>query len=181
MPRGSGVVLVGLDGRIVARLPRFASYPSSNTTRDGLMHNLDWAGILEQPRLVGPGDRYYRIDASHHALIPVPGQRVPLPGGAELVGHGSATEFRGLSVVRDGRVLVRRDMNLVVAAGTVVQSRGRLLDLRTGSPALHIQRTTYDQQGRPFEYLESFFRGDKYVYYAELRSEGAATGYGTSP
>ena len=132
MPRGSGVVLVGLDGRIVARLPRFASYPSSNTTRDGLMHNLDWAGILEQPRLVGPGDRYYRIDASHHALIPVPGQRVPLPGGAELVGHGSATEFRGLSVVRDGRVLVRRDMNLVVAAGTVVQSRGRLLDLRTG-------------------------------------------------
>jgi GntR family transcriptional regulator len=57
----------------------------------------------------------------------------------------------------------------------------KLLDLRAGSPALHIQRTTYDQQGRPFEYLESFFRGDKYVYYAELRNEVAATGYGTSP
>src|SRR5207244_11623809 len=39
---------------------------------------------------------------------------------------------RGLSVVSDGRVLVRRDMNAVVAAGAVVQSRGRLLDLRTG-------------------------------------------------
>ena len=57
----------------------------------------------------------------------------------------------------------------------------KLLDLRSGSPTLHIQRTTYDQQGRPFEYLESFFRGDKYVYYAELRNEGAATGCGTSP
>jgi hypothetical protein len=38
---------------------------------------------------------------------------------------------------------------------------------------LQIQRTTYDQRGQPFEYLESFFRGDKYVYYAELKNEAA--------
>lgn len=50
----------------------------------------------------------------------------------------------------------------------------RLLDLRKGSPVLQIQRTTYDQHGRPFEYLESFFRGDKYVWYAELKSEAAS-------
>jgi GntR family transcriptional regulator len=48
----------------------------------------------------------------------------------------------------------------------------KLLGIRTGSPVLQIRRTTYDQDGRPFEYLESFFRGDRYVYYAELR-EGA--------
>ena len=132
VPRGRGVALVGLDGRVVARLPRFEVGPGSDTTRDELMHDLDWAGQLEQPRLVTTGDRYYRIDASRHALIPITRPRVPLPGGAELVGGGDAHQFRGLTVVRGGRVLVRRDMNLVVVAGAFVQSRGRLLDLRTG-------------------------------------------------
>ena len=49
----------------------------------------------------------------------------------------------------------------------------KLLDLEKGSPVLQINRTTYDQHGRPFEYLESFFRGDKYVYYAELQNKGS--------
>jgi GntR family transcriptional regulator len=49
----------------------------------------------------------------------------------------------------------------------------KVLDLRKGSPVLQINRTTYDQHGRPFEYLQSFFRGDKYVFYAEMQSEGA--------
>jgi GntR family transcriptional regulator len=49
----------------------------------------------------------------------------------------------------------------------------KLLDLDKGAPVLQINRTTYDQHGRPFEYLESFFRGDKYVYYAELQNEGS--------
>jgi GntR family transcriptional regulator len=51
----------------------------------------------------------------------------------------------------------------------------RLLGVRTGSPVLQIRRTTYDGGGRPFEYLESFFRGDRYIYYAELR-DGASEG-----
>jgi hypothetical protein len=97
------------------------------------MHDLDWAGQLDQPRLVAPDDRYYRLDASWHALIPVSQPRVPLPGGAELVGGADPKEFRGLSVVRGGHVLVRRDFSLTVVAGMFVQSRGRLLDLRTGA------------------------------------------------
>ena len=130
VPRGGGVVLVGLDGHVVARLPHFG-VAGGDTRRDALMHDLDWAGQLEQPRLVGPGDRYYRLDASQHALIPVSQPRVPLPGGAELVGGGDPNEFRGLSVVRGGHVLVRRDFGLTVVAGRFVQSRSRLLDLRT--------------------------------------------------
>ena len=132
VPRGRGVVLLGLDGRVVARLPRFAIGPGGDTTRDALMHDLDWAGQLEQPRLVTPDDRYYRLDATRHALVAISRPRVPLPGGAELAGGGDPNEFRGLSVVRGGHVLVRRDVGLTVVAGTFVQSRGRLLDLRTG-------------------------------------------------
>jgi len=44
----------------------------------------------------------------------------------------------------------------------------RLLGIRTGSPVLQIGRTTYEKGGRPFEHLQSFFRGDRYVYVAEL-------------
>ena len=46
----------------------------------------------------------------------------------------------------------------------------RLLRVRKASPVLSIVRTTFDQSGRPFEHVECFFRGDKYVYYAELRN-----------
>ncbi len=52
-------------------------------------------------------------------------------------------------------------------------SDAKLLHLEKGSPVLQINRTTYDQEGHPFEYLEAFFRGDKYVYYAELQNESS--------
>jgi GntR family transcriptional regulator len=45
----------------------------------------------------------------------------------------------------------------------------KLLGIRAGSPVLQIGRTTFEPGGRAFEYLASFFRGDRYVYYAELR------------
>jgi len=50
-------------------------------------------------------------------------------------------------------------------------AEAKLLGLRKGSPVLHIHRTTFSQDGRPFETVESFYRGDKYVFYAELRNE----------
>ena len=47
----------------------------------------------------------------------------------------------------------------------------KLLDVKKASPVLQIQRTTFDSEGRPFEYLESFFRGDRYVFQAELTNQ----------
>jgi DNA-binding GntR family transcriptional regulator len=32
-------------------------------------------------------------------------------------------------------------------------------------------RTTFDQSGQPFEAVESFYRGDRYVFQAELTNE----------
>jgi GntR family transcriptional regulator len=49
----------------------------------------------------------------------------------------------------------------------------KLLEVKKESPVLQIQRTTFDSEGRPFEYLESFFRGDRYVFQAELRNQEA--------
>lgn len=44
----------------------------------------------------------------------------------------------------------------------------QLLQVRKGSPVLHIHRTTFDQNDRAFEQVESFYRGDRYIFYAEL-------------
>lgn len=50
-------------------------------------------------------------------------------------------------------------------------AEAKLLGVRTGSPVLHIYRTTFGRDGRPFETVESFYRGDKYVFHAELHNE----------
>jgi GntR family transcriptional regulator len=49
--------------------------------------------------------------------------------------------------------------------------QAHLLGLAKGGPVLHIYRTTFDQFGRPFEQVESFYRGDRYVFQAELTNE----------
>jgi GntR family transcriptional regulator len=45
----------------------------------------------------------------------------------------------------------------------------QLLGIKAHSPVLHILRTTFDQNDTPFEYVESFYRGDKYTFHAELK------------
>jgi GntR family transcriptional regulator len=51
-------------------------------------------------------------------------------------------------------------------------AEAKLLGVRAHSPILHIVRTTFDQHDRPFEYVESFYRGDKYTFHAELKHLG---------
>jgi DNA-binding GntR family transcriptional regulator len=51
------------------------------------------------------------------------------------------------------------------------QPKARLLGISKGGPVLHIYRTTFDQFRRPFEQVESFYRGDRYVFQAELTNE----------
>ncbi len=50
-------------------------------------------------------------------------------------------------------------------------SEAKLLGMRRGAPVLHIHRTTYDREGQPFELVESFYRGDRYTFYAELQGD----------
>ncbi len=45
-----------------------------------------------------------------------------------------------------------------------------LLQIPEGAPVLRNKRVTYDVWGRPFEYTESAYRGDRYVFQAELNA-----------
>jgi DNA-binding GntR family transcriptional regulator len=49
-------------------------------------------------------------------------------------------------------------------------AEAKLLNIHKGSPVLHIHRTTFNRDGRPFEQVESFYRGDKYIFHAELHN-----------
>jgi GntR family transcriptional regulator len=44
----------------------------------------------------------------------------------------------------------------------------RLLHIEPGSPVLRNRRVTYDQRNKPFEYTDSIYRGDRYIFYVEL-------------
>ncbi|NOX60566.1 MAG: GntR family transcriptional regulator [Chloroflexi bacterium] len=43
-----------------------------------------------------------------------------------------------------------------------------LLNIEEGAPVLRNKRITFDQWGQPFEYTESAYRADRYVFQAEL-------------
>ncbi|MDT8898118.1 GntR family transcriptional regulator [Thermanaerothrix sp. 4228-RoL] len=46
----------------------------------------------------------------------------------------------------------------------------RFLQVNKGSPILHIFRTTFDQSGRPFEFVESYYRSDRFFFTIEIWS-----------
>jgi GntR family transcriptional regulator len=55
-----------------------------------------------------------------------------------------------------------------ITASACPEHEASLLYVSKKSPVLHIFRTTFDQSERIIELVESFYRGDKYVFQAEL-------------
>jgi GntR family transcriptional regulator len=54
--------------------------------------------------------------------------------------------------------------------------QAHLLGIPKNGPVLYMNRTTFDQSSRPFEQVESFYRGDRYVFQAELKNESLNSG-----
>ncbi|KPL82288.1 hypothetical protein SE15_08765 [Thermanaerothrix daxensis] len=46
----------------------------------------------------------------------------------------------------------------------------RHLQVSKGGPILHIYRTTFDQSNHPFEFVESYYRSDRYFFTVEIWS-----------
>jgi GntR family transcriptional regulator len=137
--------------------------------------------------------RCARVDAESHVA-----QALKLRGREPSVvlikrlrmadGEPLAVEIAHLDAVRCGG-LIEHDLHdkslyaLLTSAFTITPARAeqsmtaiacpaaeaRLLGVKAHSPVLHILRTTFDQNDRPFEYVESFYRGDKYTFHAELK------------
>lgn len=55
-----------------------------------------------------------------------------------------------------------------IQAGLANSADAKLLQIKPGAPILRISRTTYDANNIPFEYTESVYRGDKYIFRVTL-------------
>lgn len=93
----------------------------------------------------------------------------------EIVCHGLVKEKLDGKSLYD---LLRKNYNIhptraeqQLEAVACPAAEAKLLGIRRGSPVLHIHRLTFGRDGRPFETVESFYRGDKYVFRAELYTE----------
>lgn len=51
-------------------------------------------------------------------------------------------------------------------------AEAKVLGVEKGAPMLHMYRVTYSSDDVPFEYTESFYRSDRYVFHVELRNGG---------
>ena len=55
-----------------------------------------------------------------------------------------------------------------IRADAADRHAAKALELKSGMPVLRITRVTFDHSGVPFEYVESIYRGDKYVFNVSL-------------
>lgn len=55
-----------------------------------------------------------------------------------------------------------------ISAGLSNQRESDYLEIKLKSPVLRLSRLTFDQNQRPFEFVESVYRGDKYIFEADM-------------
>lgn len=94
------------------------------------------------------------------------------------ISHLSFAGFRTLSAADlEGSLyaLLSQRFNIVptrarqrITAAVSDKRESELLGLKRGTPVLRLRRVTFDQSDRRFEYVESTYRSDKYVFDAEL-------------
>ncbi|QKJ86283.1 GntR family transcriptional regulator [Paramixta manurensis] len=60
-----------------------------------------------------------------------------------------------------------------IRAEPLTRDHSQLLDLAPHSPALHVERHCYLEDGRPIEYTHTWYRGDSYDFLVELQRDVA--------
>lgn len=58
-----------------------------------------------------------------------------------------------------------------IQAATATRRDADLLEMKQGEPVLNISRITYGQDGMPFEFVTSVYRGDRYVFNVTLNKQ----------
>lgn len=123
-------------------------------------------------------------------------ERVRLADGEPIaleVLHVSAARFDGISgALQDGESfygLLHSQYGIELAhaeetiEAVIASERGaRLLDCSPGSALLQLSRLTVDRQGRPIEYVRSFYRGDRFRLRQTVeRPQGPSSGALVAP
>lgn len=137
--------------------------------------------ILVEKRLVQPKEQVAKalqIDITQKIYllirvrcadnIPMAVEKVHIPfcRFVGLENHDLSQSLYGL--LRDEYGCESSKASQSITAGAASAFEAKLLKIPTGTPALCIARTTYSTDGTPFEYVNSVYRGDKYVFNVTL-------------
>jgi GntR family transcriptional regulator len=124
-------------------------------------------------RMLGiqPGEKIVRVKRVRHA----DGKPMALETSHLLYERARGIvglDLTGLSLYEElGKSGVRiAEADQSYEAVLVNEAENKHLGVPVGSPALLIERITYDADGRPFEYVKSVYRGDRYRVAARLRA-----------
>ncbi len=100
--------------------------------------------------------------------IPMAVERVHLPF-YRFAGIESLDLTRSLyELLRDHYGCESSKATQSIQAGYASAKDTKLLEMKPGTPVLVFSRTTFELDGRPFEYVESIYRGDKYIFNVTL-------------
>ena len=123
---------------------------------------------------ISPGAEVVRIDRLRTADgTPMCLEHVYLP--AHLVpGILEEDLERSLYALMESRYKIRvLEADQSVHSTVLGRHQARLLEVPPLSPALLVERTTFDQRGRRVERATSIYRGDRYSYQLRVRREAA--------
>jgi GntR family transcriptional regulator len=124
----------------------------------------------------------YRLEEEGKVILL---KRLRLADGEPLAVEMSYLSFNLCAAILDGNLEDSSLYALLEETCHVIPSRAmqqwtavacppdeaKLLNIPRRAPVLHIYRTTYNQFDQPFEWVESYYRGDKYIFQAEMHNE----------
>ena len=104
------------------------------------------------------------VERSHLAQERFPGIKTSLRTSPSLY-----------ALLRDSYHVVPHSAEQTIETSLANPNEAALLGIDTGVPVLLLSRNTYDEQGRPFEWVRAVYRGDRYTFVAHLtRPAGSA-------
>jgi GntR family transcriptional regulator len=96
------------------------------------------------------------------------------PGYERLLEEDLSTQsLYSVLAAQYGMVPTRAEQHIAAAVGP--RREQQLLGFQPGAPVFLARRITYDQNGLPFETVESVYRADRYTFYTELTCNGQGT------
>jgi GntR family transcriptional regulator len=100
---------------------------------------------------------------------------------AEILRHATTPTDTTYTIWEDRLGVRLRDARHVIRAGAATREDARALGIKAGAPTLVLERITYDEQGRPLEYILFHYHSERYEFSAVLprvkgRPEAALNG-----
>jgi GntR family transcriptional regulator len=118
-----------------------------------------------------PAVRVERLRQADGVPMAVEHAYLAFPGCEKLLDEDLTGSLYQLLKARYGILPTCAEQHIDV--GIAKQPERDLLELSPGSPVFHIRRLTFGQNGRPFEYVESIYRGDQFTLSARLDVRGS--------